>query len=447
MSTLNVLIVNDFSAARGGATKVALRCVEAARDAGARVSALFGDDGDGVEARYPGLNFRALGQAPLKSGVSLADVVGKTYNGAAVKALDALLDEMDPDGVVHVHGWSQILSPAIFRVLAARRARVVVTAHDFFLACPNGAFLDFRSGELCHETPLSAGCLMRNCDKRSYGQKLWRAGRMAVQRSAGDEFWSRIAVVLAHEDMTERLRRGPCRNFTPLRTPTTPFLDEQAWPAENKEIGFIGRMTWEKGVITLATALRDTGLGGFMIGEGPLLEKVRAIAPHVYAPGWADDAEVARRMAGARMVAMPSAMPEPYGLVAVEAIRSGLPVVVSDACLIARELDASGAGVAFPSNDSAALGETLRALSEDDARIAAMGETAYALGREFEPSDADWARTMVDMYRAAADGRAPYAPPNPVWARYADEAGGVATLSPNLSPHPTQPADCARQNA
>ena len=34
----------------------------------------------------------------------------------------------------------------------------------------------------CDRTPLSAGCMATNCDKRSYAQKLWRTGRHGVQR-------------------------------------------------------------------------------------------------------------------------------------------------------------------------------------------------------------------------------------------------------------------------
>ena len=64
-----------------------------------------------------------------------------------------------PGTVYHLHGWSQILSPAIFAALAPVRARLILSAHDFFLVCPNGAYADMTSGAPCTHAPLGLSCV------------------------------------------------------------------------------------------------------------------------------------------------------------------------------------------------------------------------------------------------------------------------------------------------
>ncbi|WP_283180096.1 hypothetical protein [Gemmobacter sp. 24YEA27] len=77
--------------------------------------------------------------------------------------------------------------------------RVVLHAHDYFLACPNGAFFDYRAGVTCDLSPMSLGCVTCNCDKRSAAQKLWRVARQAVQNRAVSRMLPEATVVLLHE--------------------------------------------------------------------------------------------------------------------------------------------------------------------------------------------------------------------------------------------------------
>ncbi len=49
----------------------------------------------------------------------------------------------------------------IFYALAKHKAKVIVTAHDFFLSCPNGGLINFQSGSVCkHQAAF--GCVSRD---------------------------------------------------------------------------------------------------------------------------------------------------------------------------------------------------------------------------------------------------------------------------------------------
>jgi glycosyltransferase involved in cell wall biosynthesis len=51
------------------------------------------------------------------------------------------------------------------------------------------------------------------------------------------------------------------------------------WRAEGDYIGYAGRLSFEKGVDTLAEAARTCGLPVKIAGDGPEMEKLRAAAP------------------------------------------------------------------------------------------------------------------------------------------------------------------------
>ena len=47
------------------------------------------------------------------------------------------------------------MSPKIFKILHDLQVKFVVTAHDYFLACPNGGFYNYSEGRHCNLKPLS----------------------------------------------------------------------------------------------------------------------------------------------------------------------------------------------------------------------------------------------------------------------------------------------------
>ena len=109
------------------------------------------------------------------------------YNRRALTTLAEWIARNDtPETVYHLHVWSQVLSPSAFVALAAVRQRMLITAHDFFLVCPNGAYANYTTGETCALKPLSARCLTTACDKRNHAHKLWRRGApgRAIRRAA-----------------------------------------------------------------------------------------------------------------------------------------------------------------------------------------------------------------------------------------------------------------------
>src|SRR5262249_52915005 len=84
---------------------------------------------------------------------------------------------------------------------------------------------------------------------------------------------------------------------------------------------------------------------------------------------------------GADVYCQPNAEPEPFGVVYVEALRAGLPVVAA-AAGGPSEIVTETCGLLVPSGDAAATADALRSLIEDPDRRRALGAAGPARAAE-----------------------------------------------------------------
>ncbi|SDF96186.1 glycosyltransferase family 4 protein [Paraburkholderia phenazinium] len=395
-----LVIVNDVSIAHGGATALALLEARLMRERGVAVTYATGDDAINPEFETRGIETVGLGRAPLLQAGPAAMLSG-VYNPDTVRMLEAWISRHDTSGTIyHVHGWSQILSPSLFTALGRVRERTVITAHDFFLVCPNGGFADYRAGTVCSRVPLGVACVTRDCDKRHYVHKVWRTVRQAVQAHTlrFDPAFPRVLMI--HPAMREPLERGgiPAACLQTVPNPVTPWSDTRIAAEHNNEFVFVGRLDPEKGPDLAAAAARRAGVRLVIIGDGPMMPALRAAHPDVTFCGRLAPEEVARRVRSARALLMPSRYPEPYGLVAAEAMWSGLPVIASQSALLATDIVGYGAGMVCDPADEAAFAEAIARIAGDDDATQKMSIAGHTATRHLGLSPDAWAERLLAVF-------------------------------------------------
>ncbi|GEP02145.1 glycosyltransferase [Methylobacterium oxalidis] len=376
---MHVVILAEFAGPSGGAEKVAVESARGLAEAGLEVTFIQGVEGPADPLLdHPRLRRVALELPDVWSRPALTAATAGIWHRAAAERLASALDGLPtrPD-CLHLHQWTRSLSPSVFPLLLGTGAPVVVTLHDYFLACPNGVYYRFDRGEPCALRPLSTPCLTAPCDAKSRAHKLVRVARTAALRRAA----GRNRLHLVHVCDATLARMGPmlaefAASHHRIDNPVSVVRGEPAEPARGDAIAYVGRMTAEKGADLVAEAARAAGLPAFFIGSGPLEESLRG-RPGIELLGWRSPAEVqAILRARARAVAAPSRWLETGPLTVYEALAAGIPVVASDRSGAAEKVRHGETGFVVPP-EPAALTEAFRAL-RDDARVGALGRAAHA---------------------------------------------------------------------
>lgn len=153
----------------------------------------------------------------------------------------------------------------------------------------------------------------------------------------------------------------------------------------------VGRLALEKDVSTLIRtfALTHRALGHrvrlCVAGDGPEGERVRSALPFAHHLGFLTRPELARLYASADLFIFPSAT-ETCGLVALEAMASGLPVIGAAAGGIVESIQPGITGYLLPPQDAPAMAAAIGELVDDPSTLSAMATAsrAFATGRDWE---------------------------------------------------------------
>ncbi|GAA3730621.1 glycosyltransferase family 4 protein [Streptomyces tremellae] len=179
-------------------------------------------------------------------------------------------------------------------------------------------------------------------------------------------------------------------------------------------IGFVGRIDEpRKGLPVLMRALpaildRSPGARLLVAGRGDPKEAVaplpRALRDRVEFLGMVSDEDKARFLSSVDLYVAPNTGGESFGIILVEAMSAGAPVLASDLEAFAQVLGQGSAGVLFPGGDADALAATALELLADAPRRAALRARASVHVRRF-----DWSTVGADIlavYETVTDGAA-----------------------------------------
>jgi glycosyltransferase involved in cell wall biosynthesis len=292
-------------------------------------------------------------------------------NRIARRTLRAQLEQFRPH-VVHLHNFYHVLSPGILAELSAyrrsRTVRVVMTAHDWHLICPNsgGTWFSrrtfrqpFDSGRVRHWSYL----LGRSWDHRGLSYSALRLAQHVWNYRWGDRRHV-LDLVICPSQFLGRIARdaGLPAVVLPHPAPAWPRLAALPDRPGPLRLMFLGRLEPEKGVAEFLRILPTSFDGTLTVfGDGSDLSRCRHVCRErgleqvVTFLGRRPHAEVARLMQQAHVLIAPSLMLETFAMTVLEALYVGTNILVTDRGAPSELVAASGVGFVFTPGDAASL--------------------------------------------------------------------------------------------
>ena len=353
---MNILIIHNKYQHRGGEDSVVQAEISLLRSHGHKVETYFRDNNDIVAMASSSVAYQTLWSS--HTTIAIAEVVSKFC----------------PD-IIHAHNTFPLISPSLYWSAAQADVPVIQTLHNFRLLCLNGLFL--REGRVCEDCQgrLPWRGVVRKCYRGSGAASAALAGMLTLHRGLGT-YRHKVARYIALNDFcrTKFIEGGlPAERIVVKPN----FVDFSAPDVVSREgFLFVGRLSVEKGVQTLASAadlLPDAQLR--VAGDGPesaLLDGANGITRLGSLPGEVVRQEMNRAMA----LVIPSIWYENFPRTIVEAFATGLPVIASRIGALADLVRDGETGLLFEPGNPHDLAEKMTWALVNPGAMADMGRKA-----------------------------------------------------------------------
>lgn len=348
---MKILLANKFYYRRGGDCIYMLNLELLLREYGHEVAIFAMDYPDNLETPW---RKYFPSEIKFKLGLGMVEAFLRPLGTNEVKRkFRALLDEFKPD-VVHLNNIHTQLSPIIAELAHERGIKVVWTLHDLKLLCPRYDCL--RNGKIACEE-----CFM---DKRKVLEYKCMKNSIVASFLAYKEAvsWNRERLekctdifICPSLFIANKMIQG---GFDKTKMCTLcNFIDiEKTRKQEYNKLDyycFIGRLSNEKGVVTLVKVARQLPYKLKIIGEGPLMEELQILCKgtNLELVGYKQWAEIKELLGRARFSVISSECNENNPLSVIEAQCLGTPVL--GACIggIPELIEEGKSGMLFKSKD------------------------------------------------------------------------------------------------
>jgi len=339
----------------------------------------------------------------IQTGFSASLAINAIWSRNSKSALKMAIKDFRPD-VIHAHNTMPLISPSAYYAASSSDVPIVQTLHNFRPFCLPGVF--FRDGEVCED------CLTKSfswpgvshaCYRNSKAASVAVASTFATHWMIGT--WSRR--IDRYIALTEFARAKFIQGGLPadriVVKPNFTFDRGRAGDVVDSHLRsgalFVGRLSQEKGVLTMMKAWEDAPIQLSIVGDGPLLNQLSSNPPDsVTFHGEMHPKEVSEAMNEAMFLVMPSEWYEGFALVLVEAFARGLPVIASRLGAMAEIVEDGITGLHFTPRDADDLAAKVRWAKEHPAEIRKMGMNARRIyEQKYTPETNYW--QLLTIYK------------------------------------------------
>ena len=368
---MKVLLINKFLFPNGGSETYIFKLGEVLKKNGHEVQ-YFGMDHEG---RCVGNNVNAYtSDMDFHDGSKLRKLtypLKTIYSSEARKKIRMVLDDFEPD-VCHLNNFNYQLTPSIILEIhkwsrsTGHKCRIVFTAHDYQLVCPNHMCNNPNTHENCEKC---LGGHFINCTK---GKCIHGSAVKSLIGTSEATFWKLKGVynyidkmICCSDFMKKKMDSN--RLFAQKTIALHNFIDKVEWQDTGKKdyVLYFGRYSLEKGIGTLISAAKELPEVKFVFaGSGPLEKEITGI-PNITNVGFKSGRDLEKLIREARFSVYPSEWYENCPFSVMESQMYGTPVLGADIGGIPELIRVGETGDLFVSGDRDSLKEKIVKLWSD----------------------------------------------------------------------------------
>ena len=340
--------------------------------------------------------------APFFNKISAA---GKMIYSKEVKyKLLELIGFVKPD-IIHAHNIYGRLTSAVIDAAKKKKIPVVMTLHDYKLVCPS--YLMLSAGKACDACKGTAfyNCFFKKCHKGSLPASLV----YTIEAYFSRYFKKYDSVKYFISPSTFLLKKHIKAGITAsklLYLPNSIKLNEFEPEFSNKSyILFVGRLSKEKGVLTLLKAAKELDMSVRIVGDGSIKPDCEKFVKeneinNVDFLGYKSGDELKELFRNAAFIVFPSECYENAPMTILEAFAYGKPVIGSNIGGIPEMIIDGETGLLFEPGNVNDLSEKIRYLFSDTSLIYQMGIKARKKVEEEYNAELHYQRLM-EVYNKA----------------------------------------------
>ncbi len=369
---MKILLINKFLYPNGGSETYIFKLGDYLASKGHEVQ-YFGMEHEG---RVVGNRVNAYtSDMDFHGGSKLAKLtypIKTIYSAEARKKLRLVLDDFCPD-VCHLNNFNYQLTPSIILEIrkwekqTGHKCKILYTAHDYQLVCPNHMCNNPCTRENCEK------CLGGNFLNCTLGKCIHGSLAKSAIGMAEAQFWKFVGVYKKIDTII------CCSNFMKRKMDTNPvfaaktvamhnFIDavEKKQVAKKDYVLYFGRFSKEKGIETLIRAAKELPEIQFVFaGTGPLEAETGSV-PNIKNVGFQTGEALEKLIREARFTVYPSEWYENCPFSVMESQMYGTPVIGADIGGISELIKDGESGELFESGSLTELKAKLLSLWNDE---------------------------------------------------------------------------------
>lgn len=288
------------------------------------------------------------------------------YSSEARKKIRLVLDDFQPD-VCHLNNFNYQLTPSVILEIrkwekqTGHKCKIIYTAHDYQLVCPNHMCNNPNTNENCEKC---LGGHFLNCTK---GRCIHGSLAKSAIGTMEATFWKWMGVYRQIDKII------CCSNFMKTKLDANLIFADKTIamhnfidPVESKEVRkkdyvlYFGRFSQEKGIATLVQVAKELPDIPFVFaGSGPL-EQLLADVPNIKNVGFQRGEALETLIREARFTVYPSEWYENCPFSVMESQMYGTPVLGADIGGIPELIQVGQTGELFESGNRESLKDKLQ---------------------------------------------------------------------------------------